>query len=191
MLRTIRRLTSPSLVISTFALLLAVGGTSYAALTLPHNSVGTKQLKNQAVTNAKLANNAVGTAKIKNGAVTASKLNLAGVTVAGTARWALVSASGAILAQSGGISVTGHATGRTGLRFPAGVNTQNAAIVAQVTAFGFAGTDAGLYFTKVGPCPTTTDCASVNATASTDVVIDTFAPTSAFASAGTYVTLTQ
>jgi hypothetical protein len=36
-------------------LIAALGGTSYAAFTLPDNSVGTKQLKNKAVTLAKIA----------------------------------------------------------------------------------------------------------------------------------------
>jgi hypothetical protein len=60
-----------ALILSTLALILALGGTSYAAFTLPKNSIGTKQLMNGAVTSAKL----------KNGAVTGSKLSLAGVTV--------------------------------------------------------------------------------------------------------------
>ncbi len=46
---------SPALVISLVALFVALGGTSYAAINaLPKNSVGTKQLKNGAVTAAKL-----------------------------------------------------------------------------------------------------------------------------------------
>lgn len=46
---------SPSLVISLIALFVALGGTSYAAITsLPVNSVGTAQIKNGAVTGAKL-----------------------------------------------------------------------------------------------------------------------------------------
>jgi hypothetical protein len=45
---------SPALAISLIALFVALGGTSYAAMTLPANSVGTKQLKNGAVTSAKL-----------------------------------------------------------------------------------------------------------------------------------------
>jgi hypothetical protein len=39
----------------TVALIAALGGTSYAALTVPRNSVGTRQLKNKAVTLAKIA----------------------------------------------------------------------------------------------------------------------------------------
>jgi hypothetical protein len=47
---------SPALVISLIALFVALGGTSYAAITsLPVNSVGTPQLKNGAVTAPKLA----------------------------------------------------------------------------------------------------------------------------------------
>lgn len=38
------------------ALFVALGGTSYAAASLPRNSVGTKQLQNQSVTGAKVRN---------------------------------------------------------------------------------------------------------------------------------------
>jgi hypothetical protein len=62
---------SPSLVISLVALFVALGGTTYAATSLPKNSVGPKQLKKNAVT----------AAKIKNGAVTAAKINPTGLTV--------------------------------------------------------------------------------------------------------------
>ena len=49
------RAPSPALIISTVALISALGGTSYAAFSLPQNSVGAKQLKNKAVTLAKIA----------------------------------------------------------------------------------------------------------------------------------------
>jgi hypothetical protein len=49
------RAPSPAVVISVIALFVALGGTSYAAITIPTNSVGTAQLKNGAVTAAKLA----------------------------------------------------------------------------------------------------------------------------------------
>lgn len=65
------RAPSPALVISLIALFVALGGTSYAAITLPKNSVGTKQLKKDAVTGV----------KIKKGAVTAAKINTKGLTV--------------------------------------------------------------------------------------------------------------
>lgn len=52
-------------VIALLALFLALGGTSYAAINLPRESVGAKQLKR----------NAVRTRKIRNGAVTKNKIS--------------------------------------------------------------------------------------------------------------------
>ena len=46
---------SPATVIASVALFVALGGTTYAAITLPANSVGTLQLKKYAVTKEKLA----------------------------------------------------------------------------------------------------------------------------------------
>jgi hypothetical protein len=46
---------SPALVVATLALLVALGGTSYAVSQLPANSVGTRQLQNRAVTPQKLS----------------------------------------------------------------------------------------------------------------------------------------
>src|SRR3954468_24938372 len=47
---------SPALVVSVIALSVALGGTSYAAIVLPANSVGKKQIKKNAVTTAKVKN---------------------------------------------------------------------------------------------------------------------------------------
>jgi hypothetical protein len=60
---------SPAAALATAALLVSLGGTSYAALKLPRNSVGTSQLRNGAVTKAKIANNAIGTVKVANGSL--------------------------------------------------------------------------------------------------------------------------
>jgi hypothetical protein len=46
---------SPAMVVACAALLIALGGVSYAAVRLPKNSVGTQQLRNRAVTKAKIA----------------------------------------------------------------------------------------------------------------------------------------
>jgi hypothetical protein len=51
----IRRHLTYANVVASLALFLAIGGVSYAAIKLPKNSVGTKQLKNGAVTGKKLA----------------------------------------------------------------------------------------------------------------------------------------
>jgi hypothetical protein len=75
------RAPSPALVVAFVALVVALGGTSYAAFSLPNGSVGTPQLKNKAVTNAKLGPLSVGTAKLRDGSVIGSKMNFSGVTV--------------------------------------------------------------------------------------------------------------
>lgn len=63
---------SPALVISIVALIVALGGTGYAALNVPNGSVGTAQLRDGAVS----------TRKLRNGAVTAAKINARKLTVA-------------------------------------------------------------------------------------------------------------
>jgi hypothetical protein len=60
---------SPSLVISVLALFVALGGSAYAA-----SKIGTKNIKNNAITAAKIKKNAITTAKIKNDAVTGQKV---------------------------------------------------------------------------------------------------------------------
>lgn len=74
------RTPSPAMIVALIALFVALGGTTYAAFSLPGNSVGTTQLKNGAVTEAKIKNGAVSEAKIKNGAVTEAKLKNNAVT---------------------------------------------------------------------------------------------------------------
>src|SRR3954468_8431283 len=58
---------SPATVIALVALFVALGGTGYAALSLPKNSVGTKQLKNNAVTGAKVKNGSLRARDFKTG----------------------------------------------------------------------------------------------------------------------------
>ena len=56
MLERLRSSLSYANVVGTLALFIALGGVSYAAVTLPARSVGTKQLKSDAVTSAKVRN---------------------------------------------------------------------------------------------------------------------------------------
>ena len=56
---------SPALAIAVLALFVALGGTGYAALNLPRNSVGSKQLRKSAVRNVDIASNAVTGAKVR------------------------------------------------------------------------------------------------------------------------------
>jgi hypothetical protein len=67
MRKLLRRRPSPAMVVACLALLVALGGTSVAAVSqLGRNSVGPLQLRNGAVTNPKLRNNAVTSAKVAN-----------------------------------------------------------------------------------------------------------------------------
>jgi hypothetical protein len=56
MKRILRHGPSPAMVVACIALTIALGGTGYAAIALPRNSVGTPQLKNGAVTSKKVKN---------------------------------------------------------------------------------------------------------------------------------------
>jgi len=67
MLQRLLKPPSPASVIASLALLVALGGTSIAAVSaLPRSSVGTAQLKTGAVTTAKIRGNAVTSAKVQN-----------------------------------------------------------------------------------------------------------------------------
>ena len=58
-------LPSPALGVALLALFVALGGTGYAALNLPRNSVGSKEIRKGSVRNADIASNAVTGAKVK------------------------------------------------------------------------------------------------------------------------------
>jgi hypothetical protein len=67
-----KRLPSPAMIVACAALVVALGGVSYAASVLPKNSVGPTQLQKKAVTGSKLRADAVGGAKVKNGTLMAA-----------------------------------------------------------------------------------------------------------------------
>lgn len=87
---------SPALVISVIALFVAIGGISWAAAT-----IGTKDIKNKAITAKKLGKDAVNSAKIQDGSVSREDQSSDQRTL-----WAAVRSDGTIADQSGGISVT-------------------------------------------------------------------------------------
>lgn len=61
-------------VMSLIAVFVALGGTTYAAVTLPKNSVGAAQIKKNAVRAAEIKRNGVGASEVKGGAVGASEI---------------------------------------------------------------------------------------------------------------------
>lgn len=90
---------TPATGLSILALVIASGGTAYAAAT-----VDTRDLVNDAVISAKIKDGGVRSVDIRDGAVRAD--DLAPGLLPADARWALVNAAGEIEQQSGGFSVT-------------------------------------------------------------------------------------
>src|SRR5207249_3628614 len=103
-------------VTATLALFIALGGGSYAAVTLPSNSVGTKQLRKNAVTSSKVRDNSLSGADINEQKLARvpsanNSLKLGGRSPSafqGRITWALVDASGGVIRQSGGVSLVSH-----------------------------------------------------------------------------------
>jgi hypothetical protein len=71
-------------VTATIALVIALGGTSYAAVTLPHNSVGAAQIKSNAVNATKIKNGSVTGTDVKDGSLSKADFEF-GQLVAGPA----------------------------------------------------------------------------------------------------------
>lgn len=62
-------------VTASLALFIALGGTGYAAATLPRNSVSSAQIRAKAVGSSELRSNSVNSSKIRNGSVTTRDLS--------------------------------------------------------------------------------------------------------------------
>ncbi len=69
-----RRRPSAAIVISCAALFLSLGGVGYAAVTLPSNSVGTSQLRDDSVSYKKIQPNSVGSVRLADNGVSNAKL---------------------------------------------------------------------------------------------------------------------
>jgi hypothetical protein len=102
---------------STIAVFIALGGTTYAAVTLPRNSVGSAQLRT----------NAVGAGEIRTGAVRSTELNDGSVTLRDLSNGAQASLRGTQgpAGPAGADAVTYRAAVNTGGGTPAG-NAQGA-----------------------------------------------------------------
>ena len=62
-------------VMSSIAVFMVLGGVSYAAATLPRDSVGTKQLRRNSVTHSKMVNGSVGHEELRRRSVTRGALS--------------------------------------------------------------------------------------------------------------------
>jgi hypothetical protein len=112
-MRLLRKyLPSPAMVVACLALLVALGGTSYAAIKLPRNSVGNIHLKRGAVSGTKVRSNALGGVQINESrlgrvpsaasATTAATATAA--TTAGSAPVARIEYLSAVFAVPGGFA---------------------------------------------------------------------------------------
>ncbi len=114
-LPSIRR-PSPSMAVAVMALVVASTGTSYAtgligSADIRNNSVQSADIKDRTIKGRDIKNDVIGSNKIRNGSLKsrdfkAGQLPSGPQGPAGVGRWALVDATGAIVAQSGGFSVT-------------------------------------------------------------------------------------
>jgi hypothetical protein len=76
----LKRRPSAPMVVSVVALFLSVGGVGYAAVALPANSVGTDQIRDDAVTFRKIEPDSVGRVRLADRGVTAGKIRDGNVT---------------------------------------------------------------------------------------------------------------
>jgi hypothetical protein len=88
---------SPAMSVSVVALVVALGGTSYAAASINGNDI-----KAKSINSSKIKKDSLGSGVIKDGKIQAKDL---APGVAGKTRWALIGANGQIALQSGGFTV--------------------------------------------------------------------------------------
>ena len=67
---------SPAMAVAITALVVALTGSAYAAISIPPNSVGSRQLKAKAVTGGKIANGAISGGKIAEETITGQNIKL-------------------------------------------------------------------------------------------------------------------
>jgi hypothetical protein len=107
---------SPSMAVSVLALVVASTGTSYAAgligsADVRNNSLTTMDVKDRTLKGRDIKNDVLGSNKVRNGSLKSKDFKAGQIPAgpqgpAGVGRWALVDATGAIVAQSGGFTVT-------------------------------------------------------------------------------------
>ena len=110
------RVLQPATVLSVVALLFSLGGVGYAAGVLPRGSVGTAQLRNNAVVSSKVRNGSLLAADFAHGQLLPGPAGPAGPQGTqgpqglpgepATKLWAVVGSTGKVLASSGSASVT-------------------------------------------------------------------------------------
>lgn len=138
---------SPSMAVSIMALVVASTGTSYAAGLIGsddvrNNSLTTMDIKDNSLKGRDIKDDVLGSNKIRNGSLKSRDFKAGQIPVgptgpAGVGRWALVDATGAIIAQSGGFTVTAGypaapAAANGNVYINAGENLANNGVIATI-----------------------------------------------------------
>jgi hypothetical protein len=97
-------------VVGYVALFVALGGASYAAVSLPKNSVGQKQIKKGAVTRSKLANRAVNGSKVATGSLTGKQIKSSTLGQVPSAAHAASADTATNAAHAGSADTAAHAS---------------------------------------------------------------------------------
>ena len=132
----VERHPSPALVVACVALFVALAGTGVAAVValVPNNSVGTAQLRNNAVVSAKVKDHSLAAKDFANGQLPAGPAGATGATGAtgpigpGITSWAIVKANGTLDKASGVTGVTRTAVGTYNVAFA--VDVTNCSLLA-------------------------------------------------------------
>ena len=141
---------SPSMAVSVLALVVASTGTSYAtgligSSDIKNNSVSSVDLKNRTIKGKDVRTGAIGAKQVKDGSLRSRDFKAGQLPKgeqgpagpAGVGRWALVDATGAIIAQSGGFTVAAGyvaapAAANGNVYINAGENLANNGVVATI-----------------------------------------------------------
>jgi hypothetical protein len=123
-MQTMKRHLSYSNVIATIALFLALGGASYAAIKLPANSVGSRQIKDGAVASSDIKNHSIRAGDFKGGLPSGPRGPKGAAGAAAVKYWAQIEGGStpAVTASSGGVSVAIDASLAREVTFPANVS---------------------------------------------------------------------
>ena len=132
MLSSLRKRLTFANVLASAALFIALGGASYAAVSMPHNSVGSKQVRAHSIQQADLARGSVGSGQLRMRSVTAPKLASRGVTKRALSPW--IRTQLRQRAATGAPGPRGPA-GATGPRGPGAVPVRYSAAAAATPAF--------------------------------------------------------
>lgn len=111
----VRRRPSPAILISCVALFLSLGGVGYAAIQLPRNSVGSRQIRKGAVTYKKIRPNSVGLVRANTGQlqVRVSRSCVTGTAIGAIDRSGHVSCNAALPNEFGTSDNTAKSVGAT------------------------------------------------------------------------------